>query len=484
MRRSFALLAVATLLALAGLAPPAATAAVGDWQRGANFTSWWHDQYEQPASDAQLAALRERGASHAMITATWYMETATSSGFGPDALKTASDASVLHAAARARSLGLAVVLKPMVDVRDGTWRGAIAPADPAAWFADYRRMTEHYAALATQAGASLLVVGTEFSTMEPRESDWRAVIATARAGFAGPVTYGANWDTYAAVRFWDALDYVGIDAYFPVSEWDPNPSVEELVRGWRATRDSSGRLHDWVAEIGTVQAAAGRPVLFVEFGYQSREGTAVRPWSVTTGPVSQDPQARAFEAAFRVWSGVPWLAGIHNWNWEPRAFDPAGVATDPSHRFQGKLADSVVATWFGGSAPAPDPTAGSPEAALTAPADGDTFTSDIAMAATASAQTRIDRVEFFVDRVRVASDRSAPYTATWRAAKSTALGTHEVTARAYDSNGLTDQSSVTVTRVASGSGGKPPRSSRSSRSRRATSPYRVAPERSRGAQRR
>ena len=45
-----------------------------------------------------------------------------------------------------------VMLKPHVDVIDGTFRGEIEPADRAAWFASYGSMIDHYADLAERGG--------------------------------------------------------------------------------------------------------------------------------------------------------------------------------------------------------------------------------------------------------------------------------------------------------------------------------------------
>jgi homoserine trans-succinylase len=32
------------------------------------------------------------------------------------------------------------------------------------------------------------------------------------------LTYAANWDDFDKVPFWNELDYIGIDAYFPLSD--------------------------------------------------------------------------------------------------------------------------------------------------------------------------------------------------------------------------------------------------------------------------
>ena len=98
------------------------------------------------------------------------METGQSSTIAPLADRTPRDVGLRDAAAAARSLGLEVTIKPHVDVLDGTFRGEIAPASPFEWFASYRRMLTHYAALAEEVGASVLVIGTEFASLSADEA--------------------------------------------------------------------------------------------------------------------------------------------------------------------------------------------------------------------------------------------------------------------------------------------------------------------------
>jgi hypothetical protein len=46
------------------------------------------------------------------------------------------------------------------------------------------------------------------------------------------LTYAANWDDFDKVPFWNELDYIGIDAYFPLSN-ATTPSVLELNDAWQ-----------------------------------------------------------------------------------------------------------------------------------------------------------------------------------------------------------------------------------------------------------
>jgi hypothetical protein len=224
-----------------------------------------------------------------------------------------------------------------VDVRDGTFRGLIAPQDVSQWFASYGQMIEHYAELARAGGAHALVIGTELTSMSVYTAGWRQLIEDARAAFAGRLTFAANWiDGARQVNFWPQLDYIGVDAYMPLASSEPNPTTDALTAAW-----CSSTGHDYVRELGALHERYRKPVVFTEIGYERRLGTAASPWGGAAGPFSAEPQQRAYEAAYRVWSGVPWLAGIYWWDWRAGG-DEAGA---DSYSPGGGAAQSTMRDW-------------------------------------------------------------------------------------------------------------------------------------------
>lgn len=335
-----AALASAACLLAALTAEEASAALPPDWHRGMTITGYSSGGYASPASEQAMRELTRTQSSHVAFLATWYMPDANSASI-VRGLSTPSDASLLHAMARARALGFRVVLKPHVDPPDtGPWRGDIAP-QPDAWFANYRAMANHYATLASRGEADILVIGTELTSMSSYSQEWRRVIAEVRARFGGRLTFAANWvDGAERISFWDALDYIGIDAFMPLAE-EPNPSVEKLVGAWRSR--AYGR------RVAAVQRRWKRPVLFTELGYQSRLFTASRPWfSAATWPVAQEPQQRAYEAVYRMWARAPWFKGIYWWDWSAEGFNSR--TSDGSYRPAGKLAEGTISAWNGGRA--------------------------------------------------------------------------------------------------------------------------------------
>ena len=135
------------------------------------------------------------------------------------------DRSVVHAINKAHEIGLKVMLKPHVDLinqSDTLWRadiGCNTESDWKKWFQAYRKFILRYAKMAERTGVEILCIGTEltFATTEKPEMWRNVVIPAVRGAYGGIITYAANWkDEYNKIEFWDALDYAGIDAYFPV----------------------------------------------------------------------------------------------------------------------------------------------------------------------------------------------------------------------------------------------------------------------------
>ena len=262
-----------------------------------------------------------------------------------------SDAGLAATARLARAAGVRTLLKPhlwLAGAAPGQWIGDIAmasEADWAKWFSSYRAFLLHYAELAEREGIEALAVGTELKvSATTREADWRRLIADVRKVYRGELTYAANWfEEYQNVRFWDALDFVGIQGYFPVAA-RAGASVAELEQGWQRHLPA---LESFAKRVGL-------PIVFTEIGYKSTKDTAVEPWVwPERGRAFRDPeradaqaQADAYEAFFRALWRRPWFAGAYFWKWYPkgRTNDPADIDFTP----QGKPAERVLARWYGG----------------------------------------------------------------------------------------------------------------------------------------
>jgi hypothetical protein len=316
--------------------------------RALTHVSFWHDGYlGSEAESARRLLAPSTGATWAGVLVTWYMDGRRSPALGPDPLRTPSDDAVVAAIRDLHALGLNVMLKPHVDVKDGSWRGTIAPADTDAWFSSYDAFLARCADLAEAHGVEMLDVGTELATMSDARFApvWAALIARVRSRYRGPLTYSASanapGDEFTSVAFWGLLDVAGLDVYVPLTGRD-DPTRDELVSAW--TDNVNG--HDMVAAYRNWQGSLGMPVVFTEIGYRSVSGTNRAPYDLTfQGPEDPQEQADCFEAAFTVWARESaWMKGVFVWNW-PATTPPPG---DTDYTPRGKPAEAVLRKWMSG----------------------------------------------------------------------------------------------------------------------------------------
>ncbi|MCH9650868.1 MAG: hypothetical protein K0U98_21770 [Deltaproteobacteria bacterium] len=193
------------------------------------------------------------------------------------------------------------------------WRGEISfGEDEAAWkrfFDDYRAFIVDQAAFAETHGISLFAVGVELEATTHREKEWRKIVQEVRRVYSGRITYAANWDRLSRVSFWDAVDVIGVQAYFPLSD-EQSPSLETLSLGWNRHLD---QLEEFSRSLGK------KPVLFTEIGYNSASNAAREPWSyrVEDNPENRELRRRLIETALTKLEGRAFLEGVFWWKWMP-----------------------------------------------------------------------------------------------------------------------------------------------------------------------
>lgn len=305
----------------------------------------------RPPEPELLVRLAEMGVSHVTLVAFGWQRAVddpqvhvdTSEGWYSE-----SHRGIRALAHQADTLGMGVILKPHLWV--GGYDETISRSDiafdrPAAWrqwARSYRQFLMVYARLAQDIDADLFVLGTELSQLSTTRPDyWRALADTVRTVYDGDLTYAANWhDEYRRIAFWDALDYVGVQAYFPLTEQE-NPSLDTLKARWRVHREALASVH----------RDTGRPVLFTEIGYRSAPSAAAAPWRwpEQDGAVPSDTtlQARCYQAFLSTMQDASWFEGAIIWKWHPAHSGNRPTAFTP----QDKPAEAVLRRWFRPSVP-------------------------------------------------------------------------------------------------------------------------------------
>ena len=196
------------------------------------------------------------------------------------------------------------------------WRGEINFPKAELWnrfFSDYEKWITGLAVIAEAHHAGAFCIGLEYTYAVKYPTRWRQIIRSIRSVYHGKLTYGSNWNETENVAFWDALDYIGVLAYFPLCD-SAEPSAAQLAEGWRP----------WMSKLAAMSQKYGKPVLFTEIGYTESEQCASKPWAYkTTGtPEAVRCQTRCVEEALNLPARYPFLAGMYFWKWYPNLPDP------------------------------------------------------------------------------------------------------------------------------------------------------------------
>ncbi len=213
----------------------------------------------------------------------------------------------------ARKRGLSVMLIPHIAYW-GTkflWRGEINFEKAEEWnrfFDDYETWIVQMARIAQDHGVAIFCVGLEFSYAQKFDARWRRIIAAVRKVYHGKLTYGGNWDSFEQVTFWDALDYIGVLAYFPLTK-EADPSEAEIAAGWEKK----------CTELTAFSHAHGdKQFLFTEIGYNCSARAAAEPWAFKMGgDHAEEVQQRCITVALQMPERCPVLAGMFWWKWFP-----------------------------------------------------------------------------------------------------------------------------------------------------------------------
>ena len=299
-----------------------------------------YNGYMGTTSRASLTRLAELGANAISITPFGYPRSnreptpmRRSNGTGSE-----NDESLIVAGHFAREQGMQVMLKPHLWA-GRSWPGDIKMDDPAHWpkfFHHYEQWIAHYALLAQMCRFEHLVIGVEMvQATVGHEAEWHKLIARLRKLYGGKLVYAANWgDEFEKITFWDALDAIGVNCYYPLSKSE-NPQPGDLLQGARKNM----RLIESVAQ------KYGKPVIITEIGFASRSAPWILPYIDGRGQMPEMlGQRQSYEAVIQAFSGRNWLQGIYWWKWPSDLRD--GGLQHTGFTPNGKPAEQVIADWY------------------------------------------------------------------------------------------------------------------------------------------
>ncbi len=307
-------LMAATFLSFVSLNSVKTEAYAADWQKGVSFQSRGTEDFASDDFKQSVLNATTLGVDHVSLVTTYYQygrsENQMFRGWN-----TASDNALREGTAFAKSLGLEVSYKLFVESNDG-WRAYINPSNRAEWFGNYSQIASDLGRLGAETGAEMIVLGTEMvgiaSAAQNSENTgyWYDLIGSVRSVYPGALTYGGNWggafDEKNNIEFWDALDYIGVSGYYEPGKAGAY-DVESIQNFWGDIdyNDLRPLADRW-----------GKEIIFTEIGYRSVDFALERPWDYGSGG-NYNPyiQEIAYEGLLSYFENVPYLKGVHMWDY-------------------------------------------------------------------------------------------------------------------------------------------------------------------------
>ncbi len=244
------------------------------------------------------------------------------------------DSTFIQGIKNLKEKGFYTMLKPHLWMSSG-WRSNInfdSKEDWNYWFDGYEKNILHYAHMAQKTGVELFCIGTELeSSLQNLPERWVHLINKVKSIYSGKLTYAANWnDALDSSPIWSLLDYIGVQAYFPLTE-KSGPELSQIKKGW----------DKHIPALRSLSEHYSKPILFTEVGYRNDLYATVNPWEWESfykrlyKKKSDKTQQLAYQALFEKFWNEPWFAGVFPWEWNSSDF--------PIYR---RPAQNTIAIWY------------------------------------------------------------------------------------------------------------------------------------------
>ncbi len=244
---------------------------------------------------------------------------------------------IIKTISMAKKCGHKIMIKPQLWIQPAFFTGDYKCSSVSDWEdfeIGYLSYILENAKIAEVYGAHILCIGNEMkSFIKARPEFWAQLILKVREVYTGKVTYAANWDNYKSIPFWSELDFIGINAYFPLLN-SIEPNLNQLNKAWSEVKD----------DIENLSFNLNKKVMFTEYGYRSIEATTTAPWeSYTASPFSGKAQCTAYQSFYETFWNCSFVEGGFLWKWRVNGIVSS---TDKSYSIFGKPAVDVVKKYY------------------------------------------------------------------------------------------------------------------------------------------
>ena len=295
-------------------------------------------------AEESMKRLASNGLDWICITVNGWQETFYSTVIFSMYGMTQTDEEIIHAVKMAKSLGLKVCLKPMVNCLDRSWRARIDfPTEEGCgywekWFRSYNNFMQHYAKLAEKLGCEMLCTGCEMAGMDKQADLCRDMVTRVRKVYSGIIMHNINHGDEMRFKWLDAVDVIGISAYYPVTD-AVHTGIDTMKQRWAEV----------VKRLETCHEHFGKPIMFAEIGVRSEEGCTAYPWDFHYRPekkTDEQEQADFYESAMEATWDIPWFCGYFWWDWKATLPPIEKAKENRDFTIYGKLAEQTLKKWY------------------------------------------------------------------------------------------------------------------------------------------
>ncbi|WP_111708054.1 glycoside hydrolase family 113 [Lutibacter citreus] len=210
-----------------------------------------------------------------------------------------------------------ILLKPLTsfwEVNGSNFWGDFYVTNETEWKeieATYSDLLYEFAKIANKfPEVKMLSIGNELREFVKRRPEFfKSLIRKIKTDFPNlKLTYAANWDEYKHVNFWDDLDYIGINSYFPLVN-KRTPTYSQLINAFEPVKN---KLHN-------LSCKYNKPILFTEYGYRSMDFGAWKGWElgeINSKNINYKTQSNTYESFYDTFWDENWVAGGFFWEWK------------------------------------------------------------------------------------------------------------------------------------------------------------------------
>ncbi|SFC85539.1 glycoside hydrolase family 113 [Ruminococcus albus] len=295
-------------------------------------------------AEQSMRRLASNGLDWICITVNGWQETFFSTTVFSFYGMTQTDAEIEHAVKLAKSLGLKVCLKPMVNCLDRSWRARIDfPTEDGCdywkkWFSSYNRFMLYYAKMAENLGCEMLCTGCEMAGMDKQSSYCRDMISRVRNVYHGIIMHNINHGDEFRFDWLSEVDVIGISGYYPVTDGE-NTGIEFMRNRWA----------DVVLRLEKCHEKYSKPIMFAEIGVRSEQGCSAYPWDFhdrPEKPTDEQEQSDFYESAMEATWDKPWFCGYFWWDWKAVIPPEDKAKENRDFTVYGKLAEKTLKKWY------------------------------------------------------------------------------------------------------------------------------------------